>query len=126
MSHLEIYSIISNLFNIKFKSQINNLELEFVNIFLNKSLIFNYEYYTIIFDDDSTISFDNKSEFIEEFTKYLKNRILIYQKECIELNNYKNQVYKVDENFIFLENERISDNIYKLQKLIDRINSFKN
>lgn len=122
--HFEIYEKISLLFNIKFKSQITNLDIQFESIYYIKNIINTDEYYFLVFQNEQHIKFHNKLEFLKNFSQLIVDEIEALEFESKELNKQQNQRFKFDQNQIFLEHERIGHNIFKLQKLLKKIYSF--
>jgi len=125
-SHLDIYEKISSLFNIKFKSQITNLDLSFKNLFYLKNIMSNDEYYLLILNNQSSLKFRNKTEFLNNFSKFIGNEIETLDFEFKELNKSYDNRFKIDENQLYLEHERIGHNTQKLTKLLEKINKLKN
>lgn len=122
--HEKIYNKISSLFGIKFKAQIENSPIEFCNLFFVEDLIGENKNYVLYFKDQAaSISFQDKVEFIKNFTDYLNARIQEFEKNFDELNKFEHNSMgiKYDENEIYMRHEHIGDSIYKLDKLKERL-----
>lgn len=122
--HQKIYSKLSSLFAIKFKIQIENSPIEFSNLLFVDNLISETQYYVLIFENkEGSISFQNKAEFLKNFTDYLNERIKQFEKDFDDLNKFERDSMgiKYDENELYMRHEHIGDGIYKFEKLKDKL-----
>lgn len=119
---IDVYEKLSEITKLKFKALIKDSGVEFKQIYQITDLVTLYQYYEIITHADSIV-FENRSEFIEEFIKWLEKSIAQYEQESKELNETHNQ-RTVDKNMNYLENETISHYIDKQFKLLDKMRSF--
>ena len=120
-THFEIYNKISSLFNLKFKSQISNLELEFESFYLVKNIITESEHYVLIFNNERVLKFKDKGEFLSRFSKLISNEIEILNSEYSDLQNTLNGRFKIDVDGVFIESERIGHNQDKLDRLFKKL-----
>jgi hypothetical protein len=122
--HEKIYTKLSSLFGIKFKIQIENSPIEFFNLLFVENLISETKYYVLVFENqEGSISFQDKAEFLKNFTDYLDARIQQFEKEFDELNTFERNSMgiKYDENDLYMGHEHIGDGIDKLEKLKGRL-----
>jgi len=122
--HKKIYIKLSSLFGIKCKIQIENSPIEFSNLLFVDNLISETKYYVLVFENqEGSISFQDKAEFLKNFTDYLNARIQQFEKEFDELNTFERNSMgiKYDENELYMRHEHIGDGIDKLKKLKGRL-----
>lgn len=122
--HKKIYTKLSSLFGIKFKIQIENSPIEFSNLLFVDNLLSETKYFILVFENqEGSISFQDKAEFLKNFTEYLNARIQQFEREFDELNKFERNSMgiKYDENDLYMRHEQIGDGIDKFEKLKGRL-----
>jgi len=122
--HNEIYEKLVSLFKIKFKAQLKDSPIEFNQLFLVKNIINDIEFYLLIFNNQKSIEFENRNEFISEFIKYLNFEIKELEDEFDSLDGSNDSILN-DKNYIFDINEDIGHGAQKLQQIIDKLEKQK-
>lgn len=124
--HEDIYEKISSLYGIKFKAQLKDSPIEFKAFYNVVDVITNRECYQIIFANDESIIYSDKSDFITEFMIYIQTKIIELQDQFEELNSREYYGMKYDENEVFNQHERIGHGQYKLNQILDKFKMIKN
>lgn len=119
----DVYEKVSEITKLKFKSLIKDSGIEFRQIYKMTDLITQKQNY-VIFTNANQIFFDDRTEFIQAFIEWLKKSISQFNAEYEELVGRQNQAI-VDENLIYLENERIGHNGNKQLKLLDKMRKLR-
>ena len=117
------YEILSELIDLKFKSQIKNSGIEFKRIYKITDLETNAEYFSLITNGEP-INFKNRVDFLKKFIIYLENNINEFNERFEELQRTANDRW-VDENQLFIEHEEIGYYGSKQSKLLERIKRFE-
>ena len=116
-----VYSIISQITGLNFKSQIKGCGIELQKIYVIKDLETEIEKYLLIADNE-LIYFENTSDFIEQFSIFIKLSLASLENEFETIQNF-NGHKNPDADF---ENyDRIGHNEYKQSKLLDKMNTFR-
>lgn len=124
--HQLIYDRLSKDLNLKFKSQINGSGIKFQKYLFVTNLITGKETNTVIIQDyKHPIIYQTRKEFIELFIIYLRWKMDELNKEFEELNSYTSKSNFYDENYVFMEHERIGSEGNKAQQLLKRFHKFK-
>lgn len=124
--HQLIYDRLSKDLNLKFKSQINGSGIKFHKYLFVTNLITGKETNTVIIQDyKHPIIYQTRKEFIELFIIYLRWKMDELNKEFEELNSYTSKSNFYDENYVFMEHERIGSEGNKAQQLLKRFHKFK-
>lgn len=118
-----VYEKVSEITNLKFKALIKDSGIEFKQIYQMTDLISQRQNY-VIFTNEGSIFFDNRDGFILAFIDWLKKSISQLNAEFEELQERSQQAF-VDDNYIYLENERIGHNGNKQMKLLNKMREFK-
>ena len=113
------------LYGIKFKSQLKDSPIEFSRFFKLNNLITDEESLLIIFDNNESIKFKNKTEFIKEFMNYVYCKLLELERRFNELNNQEYYGMKYDENDIFMQHEEIGHGQSKLNQILNKFKKLK-
>lgn len=119
----EIYKKVSEITGLKFKSQIKDSGIVFKQIFEMKNLVSGKGNY-LIFTNSESIWFDDREDFIQKFIIHIKKSINQLNADYESLEKQQNQAI-VDENMIFLENERIGHCGSKQLKLLNKMREFR-
>lgn len=121
MENSDIFSIVSKLLGINFKTQYYNSEIEFKDIFIIESLVNQEKSYLLALDDKAIIFRDTK-DFIAKFTKHIDQLLEKLDSEFKELEYHQKTDLTIDKNYIFLIHESIGDKESKLSQLKNRLN----
>jgi hypothetical protein len=119
----EVYEKVSEITELKFKSQIKDSGIVFKQIFEMENLITEKVNY-LIFTNSDSIWFIDKDDFIQQFINHIKKSINQLNLDYKSLEEQQNQAI-VDENLIFLENERIGYCGNKQLKLLNKMREFR-
>lgn len=119
----EVYEKVSQITELKFKSQIKDSGIKFKQIFEMTDLISNKRNF-LIFTNSDSIWFTDKDDFIQNFIMLIKKSIDKLNSDYEEILERKNQAV-VDENWIYLENERIGFTGEKQLKLLNKMREFR-
>lgn len=119
----EVYEKVSEITKLKFKALIKNSGIEFKQIYEMTDLITKKKNY-VIFTNADSIFFENRTEFIQAFIEWLRKSISQFNTEYEELVERQNQAI-VDDNLIYLENERIGHNGNKQLKLLNKMRELR-
>ena len=119
----EVYEKISQITGLKFKSQMKGSGIVFKQIFEMNNLISNEKNY-LLFTNSNSIWFTDKNDFIQRFIIWIKKSIDQLNLDYQAVLERQNQAI-VDENWIFLENERIGFTGEKQLKLLNKIREFR-
>lgn len=119
----DVYDKISYITGLKFKSQIKDSGIEFKEIFEMTNLISERKNY-LIFTNNDSIWFTDKNDFIQEFIILIKKSIDLLNSDYNGILERQNEAI-VDENWIYLENERIGFTESKQLKLLNKMKEFQ-
>ena len=119
----EVYEKVSQVTGLKFKSQMKGSGIVFKQIFEMTDLISEKRNY-LIFTNSDSIWFTDKNDFIQKFIIWIKKSIDQLNADYQEVLERQNQAV-VDENWIFLENERIGYTGEKQLKLLNKMREFR-
>ncbi len=119
----EVYEKVSDLTGLKFKTQIKGSGIVFMQIHELSNLVSEERFY-VLTTNSVSIKFINKDEFIQKFIKLIKQSIDKLNADYQELLSLQNQAI-VDENMIFIENERIGYSGNKQIKLLNKMREFR-
>ncbi|WP_139205246.1 hypothetical protein [Algibacter pectinivorans] len=116
-----IYSKISQITGLNFKAQIKGCGIELQKIYVIRDLETDIEKYLLIADNE-LIYFKNTSDFIEQFSIFIKASIASLENEFETIQNFNGHK---NPNSDFENYDRIGHNKYKQSKLLDKINTFR-
>jgi len=119
----DVYEKVSEITGLKFKSQIKDSGIVFKQIFEMKNLISEKVNY-LIFTNSDSIWFIDKDDFVQQFITHIKKSINQLNLDYKSLEEQQNQAI-VDENIIFLENERIGYCGNKQLKLLNKMRELR-
>lgn len=119
----EVYEKISQITGLKFKSQIKDSGIEFKQIFEMTDLLSCKKNY-LLFTNSDSIWFTNKDEFIQKFINWIIKSIDQLNSDYQDVLERQNQAV-VDDNWIFIENERIGFTGEKQLKLLNKMREFR-
>lgn len=119
----DVYEKVSEITKLKFKGLIKDSGIEFKQIYQMTDLITQKQNY-VIFTNADSIFFNDRTEFIQAFIEWLKKSISNFNAEYEELLVRQNQAI-VDDNLIYLENERIGHNGNKQLKLLNKMRELR-
>jgi len=120
-NHEKIYESLSSLLEIKFKVQLKDCEIEFSKLCKITDLISQEEYYGLVIDKRDVINFNNKNQFINEFVKFIKEKLNDLEIENKELTRNQLSGISYDKMDFFYNTERVGHLEYKLNKLIEKL-----
>ena len=115
----DVYKKVSEITNLKFKAQINGSGIVFKKLVQVTDLVTG-DWHYVLFTENESFGFTNQQEFIKGFIKNLKNSIDKLNKEFDELQRQSQQTF-VDDNWIYMEHERIGCCGEKQSKLLNKI-----
>ncbi len=119
----EVYEKVSHITGLKFKSQIKNSGIVFEEIFEMTNLISNKKNY-LVYTNASSIWFTDREDFIKQFIILIKKSIEQLNADYQEVLVRQNQAI-VDDNWIYLENERIGYTGDKQLKLLNKMREYR-
>jgi len=105
--------------------QLKDSPIEFISFYKFNNLITDEESFLLIFPNNESIKFVNKSEFIKEFMNYVYCKILELERRFNELNNREYRGMKYDENDVFMEHEEIGHEQIKLNQILNKFRKLK-
>jgi hypothetical protein len=119
----DVYNKVSEITGLKFKSQIKSSGIQFQEIYEMENLISKEKNY-LLFTNTDNIWFSDKNEFIQKFIILIKKSISKLN-EDFKINEENQNLPIVDENIIYIENERIGHCGDKQIKLLNKIREFR-
>lgn len=119
----DVYEKLSEIIGLKFKSQLKNSGIALKQIHEFVDLISNERFYLLTTNSDS-IKFANKDEFIQKFILLIKRSINKLNTDYQDLQKHYD-LPVVDENLIFLENERIGYCGERQLTLLNKMRDFR-
>lgn len=119
----EVYEKVSELTGLKFKTQMKGSGIVFQNIYEVHDLVSGQRHYAIT-TNSNMIKFRDRDEFIQRFIEWIKKSIEQLNADYRDLEKQQSQAV-VDENLIFIENERIGYTGQKQLKLLNKMRDFR-
>lgn len=119
----EVYQKISEITGLKFKSQIKDSGIIFEKIFEMHNLVTDSKNFLVTTDKENII-FNKREDFIQKFIMHLKESIHQLNNDYKSLLEQQNEAI-VDDNLIFIENERIGYYGNKQLKLLNKMREFR-
>ncbi|CAA0175779.1 conserved hypothetical protein [Tenacibaculum maritimum] len=118
-----VYERISQITGLKFKSQMKGSGIVFKQIFEMTDLISGKKNY-LVFTNQDSIWFTEKDEFIQKFINWIKKSIDQLNEDYREVLKMQEQAV-VDDNWIFVENERIGYTGNKQLELLNKMRELR-
>lgn len=123
-THEEIYEKLSSLFNLKFKAQLKDSQIEFNNFLLAKNVVLENENYVILFRKEKEIlKFRNRNEFLSSFISFIDIKINKFEEEFKDLQKFESMSMgiKYDENEVYMRHENIGHGTTKLNRIREKL-----
>ncbi|UTW62904.1 hypothetical protein KFE98_01735 [bacterium SCSIO 12741] len=119
----EVYEKVSQITGLKFKTHMKGSGVVFEKIFEMHNLISGKKHFLLLTNSNS-IPFTNRDEFIQSFILWLKKSIAGLNNDHQQLNDEENQAL-VDENYIFIQKDRIAYSGEKQLKLLNKMRELR-
>jgi hypothetical protein len=119
----KVYDILSDIIDLKFKSQIKGSGIKFEEIHKMINLQNLKEEY-VLFLDSRVIRFKDTKEFIQKFCGHLKQNLKEFNEEYRQLRQSEQSDMFVDKQHIWYRDEHISHCSNKQLVLLDKMREF--